>query len=281
MLELGGSSCAAIAGESKGRLALVPSERVYGTGASRLDLLDSQRSNVFIHGHPTMSGRQGVLDAIDFAVDGLGVESFASLDNTPDNYGEHVFYAIEKPAVRAGVLADVRTTRRPGDQLLSVIERAAEHPGMRVVEGDAFARDTIAEIGTVGAVLVIDVLLHAVDPDWDRLLELYAPATSCFVIVNPQWPEGEETIRLVDLGREGFARVVPPYPSQVQLFDRIDEWYPAQRRPFRDARFVWQWGITDADLEAKLRQLKFSLVYRAGSRYLPGDRGVREQGLRV
>ena len=243
-----------------GRLAPAPNERVCGTSYS----------NVFTSRALIMSGRQGVLDAIDFALDALGVESFASLDNGLDDWGEHAFYAIEKPAVRAGVLADVRTTRRPGDQLLNVIERAAEHPGMRVVDGDAFARDTIADIGTVGAVLVVNVLLHAVDPDWDRLLELYAPATSCFVIVNPQWQEGEETIRLVDLGREGFARAVPPYPSQVQLFDRIDEWYPAQRRPFRDARFVWQWGITDADLEAKLRQLEFSLVYERDLGPFPG-----------
>src|SRR5688572_10601761 len=105
-----------------------------------------------------MSGRQGILDAIDFALDALGVESFASLDIGLDDWGEHAFYAIEKPTVRGGVLADVRITpRRPRDQLLNVIERAAEHPGMRVVGGDAFARDTVAEIGTVDAVLLVNV----------------------------------------------------------------------------------------------------------------------------
>ena len=217
-----------------------------------------------------MSGRQGALDAIDFAVDALGIESFASLDNAPDTYGEHAFYAIEKPSVRAGVLADVRTTRRPRDQLLNVIERAAEHPGMRVLDGDALTRETITEIGTVDAVLLIDVLLHTVDPDWDRLLQLWAPATSCFVIVNPQWRQGEETIRLIDLGREGFARAVPPYPSHRQLFDRLEEWYPAQHRPVRDARFVWQWGITDADLEAQLAQLGFSRDYERDLGAFPG-----------
>lgn len=205
------------------------------------------------------SPAKGALEAIDFAVAELGIRSFASLDNTPA-FGRHAFYAIDKPTVQQGVLADLQPTR-PRDQLLSAIELAAERPGLRVVDGHALHPQTIAEIGAVDAVLLINVLLHTVAPDWDQVLELYAPSASCFVIANPQWQEGERTVRLVDLGREGFLETVPPSTGHAALFDRLDEWYPPQQRPYRDASNVWQWAITDSDLKAKQAGLGFTLAH--------------------
>jgi hypothetical protein len=98
-----------------------------------------------------------------------------------------------------------------------------------------------------------------VDPDWDQVLELYAPATQSFVIANPQWERGESTVRLVDLGREGFLEAVPPWPSNRELFDHLDDWDPVQGCPHRDTSHVWQWGITDADLKRKMGELGFNL----------------------
>lgn len=212
--------------------------------------------------------RKGTLDAIDFAVDRLGAESFADLD-MGRTYGEHAFYAIDKPAVREGVLADARPTRGR-DQLLTAIEQAADRPGMRVVDGDVFDPATIAEIGQVDAVLMFNVLLHTVAPDWERALELYAPSASCFVIANPQWRDGGTTIRLIDLGRERFLEAVTTSPAHDELFEHLDDWYPAQQRALRDSRTVWQWGITDADLEAKLRALGFGLDYEQSLGPFPG-----------
>ena len=213
------------------------------------------------------TSQKGTLDAIDFAVEQLGIESFADLDMGRE-YGEHAFYAIETPTVREGVLADARPTRAR-DQLLTAIERAAEHPGMRVVDGDVLDPATINEIGQVDAVLMVNLLLHMVAPDWGRVLELYAPYTGCFVIANPQWP-GDATIRLVDLGRERFLDAVPPSASHQELFDHLDEWYPAQQRAYRDSRSVWQWGITDTDLAAKLDELGFGLAYERSLGPFPG-----------
>jgi hypothetical protein len=211
--------------------------------------------------------RQGTFDAIDFAVEQLGIESFADLD-MGRTYGEHAFYAIDKPTVREGVLADARPTRAR-DQLLTAIERAAERPGMRVVDGDALDLATINEIGQVDAILMFNVLLHTVAPDWGRVLELYAPRTSCFVIANPQW-QGNATVRLIDLGREQFLEAVPPSAAHRDLFDHLDEWDPAQNRAYRDLRSVWQWGITDADLVAKLDELDFGLAYERSLGPFPG-----------
>jgi GT2 family glycosyltransferase len=197
--------------------------------------------------------------AIDYVVDQLGIESFASLEHGSD-YGQYAFYTIDKPEVQRGALVDL-SPGRAGDQLLNVIEQAAERPGMEVLDSSFADPDTVTCLGQVDAILLFDVLLAMVDPDWDQVLEMYAPATSCFVIGNPQWELAETTVRLVDLGRERYLEAVPPGRFHTELFDRLDEWHPGQHRPYRDTRGIWQWGITDADLVAKLDELGFSLKH--------------------
>ena len=208
------------------------------------------------------------LAAIDFAVDELEVESFADLD-MGQPLGTHALYAIGKPAIRRGVLLDARRAR-PRDQLLTAIEHCTEHPGLRVIDRDPFDPATVVDIGHVDALFLFNLLLHAVAPDWDRVLELYAPSASCLVIGNPQWRAGGRTIRMIDLGREGFLGAVPASERHRLLFDRLDEWHPTEMRPHRDATTVWQWGITDAGLTAKLDQLGFRLQYERSHGSFPG-----------
>ena len=211
------------------------------------------------------------MDAIDFAVREVGITSFADLD-AGATYGEHALYAMDRPACERA-LADARTARGRG-QLLDVIEHAAERPGLRVVDGDALDRDTIAEIGEVDAVFLFNVLLHTVAPDWDRVLEIYAAATSCFVIANPQWRVGAETVRLIELGRDRYLETVPSSAANSDLFERLDEWSSAEQRP-RDSRTVWQWGITDTDLKAKLEELGFGVDSNAATGTSPEPRRSR------
>jgi hypothetical protein len=128
-----------------------------------------------------------------------------------------------------------------------------------VLEGRFSDPRTVTEIGEVDAILLFDVLLRMVDPDWDRVLELYASATSRFVVVNPQWERDESTLRMIDLGREKYLEAVPRWPNNVELFDRFEEWDATHDRPYRDGSHVWQWGITDADLKTKMGELGFSL----------------------
>jgi hypothetical protein len=198
----------------------------------------------------------GKARAIDYAVDQLGIESFASLE-VANAYGQYAFYALDKASVERGVLLDVRASR-PRDHLLSAIELAAERPGMEVLDSHFSNPDTVAAVGQVDAVFLFDVLLRMVDPDWDQVLELYAPATSSFVITNPQWG-GDRTVRLIDLGRERYTEAVPPWDAHRELFDRLDHWHDGQERPYKDSNHVWQWGITEADLAAKMERLGFSL----------------------
>ena len=68
----------------------------------------------------------GKARVIDYAVDELGIESFASLE-IADPLGLFAFYAIDKPTVQHGALIDVRA-RRPRSHLLSAIEQASRAP---------------------------------------------------------------------------------------------------------------------------------------------------------
>ena len=212
--------------------------------------------------------RYPFLEAIDFAISELGVESFASLDNGV-NYGEQALYAIAKTQVKEGVLADARPTRAR-DQLLNMLELAAAWPGLRVVDGDALGLPTARDVGEVDAVFFLNVLLHAVAPDWDAVLDLYAPQTKCFVIGQPQWVASRQTVRLHDLSRAEWAEAMPDSIARSGVIDRLDEWFAPQQRPLRDARTLWQWGITDADLEARLEQLGFALAHRIEHGAFPG-----------
>jgi hypothetical protein len=197
------------------------------------------------------------LEAIDYAVDELGIESFASLE-IGLALGQFAFYAIDKPTVTSGALIDVASWRAR-DYLLSLIELAAEHPGMRVLDASFSDPRTVAEIGEVDAILLIDVLLRMANPDWDRILELYGSATSHFLIANPQWERDEASVRLIELGREAFLEAVPPFKNHLELFDHLDDWYADQPRRYRDGAHVWQWGISDADLVRKMDELGFRL----------------------
>jgi hypothetical protein len=196
-------------------------------------------------------------EAIDYAVDELAIESFASLE-IGLAFGQVAFYALDNDTVTDGALVDVAAWRAR-DYLLSLIEEASERPGMRVLDGEFADPRTVSEVGEVDAILLFDALLRMANPDWDRVLELYAPITSHFVIANPQWERGEESIRLIELGREQYLEVVPPWQNHLELFDRLDEWYASQPRLYRDGTHVWQWGITDADLTAKMDDLGFRL----------------------
>jgi hypothetical protein len=197
---------------------------------------------------PTQPGK---IAAIELACEQLGLRSFADLGGIGQVHGQYAFHAMEQPGMREGVIADLKIDPWTREQ--------AAARGIRCVDGDFTEPAKVAEIGPTDAVFIFDVLVHTVDPDWDELLELYADSARCFVIANPQW-QHDTTVRLLELGRERFLQAVPPTKNHDEIFDRLDEWFPMFGRPYRDAMHIWQWGITDGDLIAKMRALGFDLL---------------------
>lgn len=193
---------------------------------------------------------------IDLAFRKHGARTFADLGGVWHVDGGYSFYTLREHAAEAGVLVDHNLT----DALL---EQARQAPRLRIVQGN-FGEPAIAEeVGEVDVVYQFDTLLHQVAPAWNEVLELYAPRTKTFAIVQPQW-KGERTVRLLDLEQEEYIRSVAP-PNEFEemraLLAKADEYHPERGRAFRDMDALFQWGITDADLIAALDALGFDVAF--------------------
>lgn len=182
--------------------------------------------------------------------------SFADLGGVWRIEGAYSFYMLKQKGFQRGVLVDTNMTE-------TVHRKQRANPRLVLIQGDFGSADVAAKIGRVDVILLFDVLLHQVNPNWDEILELYASHTRCFVIYNQQLITGSATIRLPDLGKEKYFEFVPmdeESPGYKALFERPDELHPVYRKPYRDVHNVWQWGITDADLLRVMQRLGFRVV---------------------
>lgn len=184
--------------------------------------------------------------------------SFADLGGVWGIDGAYTFYILQHYPIHRAVLVDTDFTDR-------VRANKERFDALVLVEGDFGDRRTVERIGQIDAVLLFDVLLHQVKPDWDEVLEIYAPRTQCFMIYNQQFIAGEKTIRLPELGKEQYFKHVPMDPNSPgyrNLFERPDEIHPRYNKRYGDVHNVWQWGITDDDLVAVLERLGFRVAFR-------------------
>ena len=215
---------------------------------------------------------QRKLDALDFAFNRFGVVAFADLGAAYRVDGGYSFYALDtSPATRA-IIVDTHPTER-------LFTDAAVREGVEIVRGNFGDPAVIEKVGEVDAVVVFDVLLHQVAPDWDEVRGLYAPKTRVFVIHNPQWL-GPETVRLLDLGKEKFLALVPKIRNEAvyrAAIDRPDEVLPERGRRNRDVHHIWQWGITTTDLVLRMLSLGFALRYFQDHGYFGGSENFRNQ----
>jgi hypothetical protein len=194
------------------------------------------------------------LRAIDHAFERLGSRSLADLGGVWAVDGGYALYAADRHSAERVVICDDDFT----EPLLS---RAARDPRVELAEGNFGGSEAVAAVGQVDAILLFDVLLHQVRPDWDEILELYGPATRSFVLAGPWW-NGERTERLVELGRDRYLAAVPSEPIYEEIWERLDEHNPRRGRLWRDCHDIWQWGITEADLTATLERMGFELSHR-------------------
>jgi hypothetical protein len=196
-------------------------------------------------------------ELIDFACRRFDVKSFADLGGVWRVEGGYTFYALQRYSIERAFLVDTNFTD-------TVIERKASYPTLQLIEGN-FGEERVAQrIGSVDVMIFFDTLLHQVSPDWDEVLEMYAGRASCFLILNQQFTASEKTVRLLDLGEEEYFRNVPhsrdeePYKS---VFKSPYEMHRQHKRINRDIHNIWQWGITDDDLIAKMKLLGFKTQF--------------------
>jgi hypothetical protein len=194
------------------------------------------------------------LKAIDFAVERIGARSVADLGGVWAVEGGYARYALTLPGVDEAVLVDTGITD-------TVRRAAAADPRLRLVAGEFGTEAGVDAVGNVDVVLLLDVLLHQVDPDWDEVLRRYAARARCIVIVEPTWT-GEEVVRLWDLGEEGY-RANTPADGAIPDWSQLDELHPRYGRPYRDVHEYWQWGLPDRARRELLEGLGWSCVYWA------------------
>jgi hypothetical protein len=110
-----------------------------------------------------------------------------------------------------------------------VIKKKHAYPALHLLEGNFGSAEIAEQVGEVDAAMFFDTLLHQVNPDWDKVIELYAPRIKYFVIFNQQYVAAQKTVRLLDLGEDEYFKNVPhvrneePYKS---VFQKMYEIHP-------------------------------------------------------
>ena len=194
------------------------------------------------------------LAAIDRACELVAAASVADLGGVWAVDGGYAFHAARRPGVDRVALVDE-------DFTATVTARAAADPAVELVGGNFGDPAIAARVGAVDVVLLFDVLLHQVRPDWDDILDLYAARTRCFVIVQPTYAGDGPAVRLLDLGVDRYLASVPDVPIHHEALARLDELNARRGRPWRDVHDIWQWGITEAALRSKLDALGFDAAH--------------------
>ena len=195
-------------------------------------------------------------DAIDYAFRQAGVKSFADLGGVWGVDGGYTFYALDNYSVEKCFLVDLFFTRN--------VQKKKKHlKQLNLIQGDFGSQDTIRQIPELDTLFLFDVLLHQVDPDWQDILRMYSTLARCFIIYNPQYV-GSETVRLLDLGEEGYFENVPHQRNEepyVTIFKKPNEINPQTGEKYSDDKGIWQWGIVDEDLTGFLKELGYDMIY--------------------
>lgn len=193
------------------------------------------------------------LRAIDAAAAAGPFRSLADLGGVWAVNGGYSLYALDRHRLGRAVICDFEFTE-------PLLERAKRDPRVELVRGDFTSAETARRVGDVDALLMFDVLLHQVDPDWDVVLDRYAGSAATIVLAGPWW-NGPETVRLLELGRDRYLENVPIRHYHEPIMDRLDEEQEGRGRPWRDSHDIWQWGITDADLRRRMADHGFRLAH--------------------
>jgi hypothetical protein len=196
---------------------------------------------------------------IDTAFDQLpeGPKKLADLGGVWDVDGMYTFYALDNYPVERAVLVDTDISEKTR-------KKAEKHDSITLIAGN-FGDELVARaVGDVDLVLLFDVLLHQVKPDWRDILEIYGKQARGIAVFNPQYIAADSSVRLLDLGRDEYFENVPHSPDHPQysdLFDKMDEIHPQHNRPWRDIHNIWQWGVTNRDMIAHMESLGFTAQY--------------------
>jgi len=189
------------------------------------------------------------IDIIDFLFkNDKSITSFADLGGIWGIDGGYTFYILENYNIEKAFLID---------NIISnlTVSKSSKYPQLQLYSLDFSSDEAVSKVSNVDAIILFDILLHQVNPDWDEILTKYAAITKYFIIINPQF-NAEKTTRLLDLGKDEYFKQIPKhitYEYSLLFTDREEE--------VRDSPNVWQWGIIDADIKTLMKNLNFEEIY--------------------
>ena len=208
-----------------------------------------------------LAPRPDKLELIEAAYRMTEFRSFADLGGCWGVNGAYAFRAVELcgSRLRRAVILDGNVTR-------PTRERATGAPKVELVETMLGSAEAHESVGFVDAILMFDILLHQVRPDWDDFLLRWSRQTDTLIIYNQNWLLTPRTVRFVDRGLEWYRRNVVvwkdenPRTSLDRWFARHDE-RDSQGRLERDSHDFWQFGIRPLELINLLARNGFELVH--------------------
>lgn len=184
------------------------------------------------------------------------VSSFADLGGCWGVNGGYAFYALSHYPISKAYIVDgniTELTRR----------RARNFPQLELLQGMLGSDSTIREVGAVDALVMFDILLHQVAPDWDQFLEKWCIGKECVVVYNQNWTASDHSIRFVEQGLDWYKK-----NAHYSDGERLERWFAKhpryckeQGKPFRDIHNFWQWGIVRSELLAVMARLGFEAVH--------------------
>jgi hypothetical protein len=194
-------------------------------------------------------------EAIDYAFQYLSIESHAELGCIWNIDGAYSLYIANQYKPKRIVMADTHWTEE-------ALKKCRLKKEIEIIQDNFGSEKVVVQTGKIDAIILFDVLIHQVDPNWDRILQMYSQNTNVFIVMEPIFISSPVTVRLLDLGRDEYFRIVPhdpTHPTYSSLFDKMYEMHPEHNRIWRDVHHVWQWGITQHDLLDKMSRLGFEL----------------------
>jgi hypothetical protein len=195
-------------------------------------------------------------EVMDFSFTFLNMDRVVELGGVGEIDCAYGLYVTDKYKPKQVTMVDVQWTE-------NAKRLCAQHKEISTIRANFGDPKLPERIGHVDTIILFDVLLHQVAPDWDQILKMYAPYTRSFIICNPQFIASPNTVRLLDLGKEEYFKNVPhepSHPTYATLFSNMYEMIEPGRI-WRDAPNVWQWGITNNDLIQTMEHLGFRLAF--------------------
>lgn len=213
------------------------------------------------------------LELLETAHELTEFRSFADLGGCWGVDGAYAFHAARLCGneLKRAVIVD-------GNLTPLTLERAKEVPNVELVQALLGSNQALDAVGQVDALIMYDILLHQVKPDWDRFLLNWLPHTDALIIFNQNWLKTPRTIRFVDRGLDWYYRNVYVWEDDWNTRARLESWFKRHHerdgdgRLERDNHWYWQFGIRPLELVGLLARNGFELVYMKRHRH-PFGRG--------